>query len=118
MAQYLTLLKGKLHNAEVIEANVDYDGSVEIDTELMQAAGFIDHERVEIYNITNGNRFATYVIPGKKGSKMIGVQGAAAHQVEVGDRVIICAYTSMKAKKAEKHEPRVVRLTSKNEVIR
>jgi aspartate 1-decarboxylase len=110
----LTLLKSKIHSATVTMADLHYEGSISIDLELMQRAGFLKNERVEIYNITNGNRFATYVIEAPKGSGEIGLNGAAARQVMAGDRVIICAYASMSLDEAQNHQPVVVLVDEHN----
>ena len=110
----LTLLKSKIHSASVTMADLHYEGSISIDRTLMDKAGFLPHEKVEIYNITNGNRFATYVIEAKAGSGEIGLNGAAARQVMVGDKVIICAYASMSEEEAKAHMPVVVLVDEKN----
>ncbi len=112
----LTLLKSKLHNARVTEANIDYEGSVAIDEDLLDEANMLLSEKVEIYNITNGERFATYTIPAPRGSKMIGIQGAAAHKANKGDRVIICTYCQLEEKEAKKHKPIVKILDENNNV--
>lgn len=110
----LTLLKGKLHRATVTDANLDYMGSVAIDTELSDAAGFVPHEQVDIYNVTNGERFTTYFIPAPAGSRTISIQGAAAHKAKPGDIVIIAAYAQMTAAEAHTWEPCVVLLNAGN----
>lgn len=112
----LTLLKGKLHQATVTGAELDYEGSVAIDESLLEAADLLPYEQVDIYNITNGNRFTTYTIVAPRGSRTISVQGAAAHQVEVGDRVIICAYARMEEAEAKGFEPKKVFLDEHNEI--
>ena len=114
----LTLLKGKLHNATVIEANLEYEGSVAIDADLMKAAGFLPNEQVDIYNSSNGERFTTYVIKAEGGSGMIGIQGAAAHKAKAGDKVIIAAYAMMGEAEALEHKPKAVFFTdgNKNEI--
>ena len=86
----LTLLKSKLHRVTVTNVELGYEGSCAIDTELLDAAGIHEYERIEIYNVTNGERFATYAIRGEAGSGMISVNGAAAHKAAVDDIVIIC----------------------------
>ncbi len=111
----LTVFKSKLHRATVTGADLNYEGSISIDTELCKAAGFHLNERVEIYNINNGERFATYVIPGKKGE--IGLNGAAARLVHQGDKVIIVAYGIIDEKEAPHHVPTVVLLNDQNEVV-
>ncbi len=110
----LTLLKGKLHRATVTHANLDYMGSVAIDENLIAAAGFLIHEQVDIYNITNGERFTTYVIAAPAGSGTIGIQGAAAHKAKTGDKVIIASYAGMSEDEALAWKPYVVLLDDQN----
>jgi aspartate 1-decarboxylase len=110
----LTLLKGKLHRATVTDANLDYVGSVAIDTELSKAAGFVPHEQVDIYNVTNGERFTTYFIPAPAGSRTISIQGAAAHKAKPGDIIIIVAYAQMSEAEALTWQPHVVLLSEGN----
>ena len=109
-----TMLKCKLHRATVTECDLHYEGSVSIDEVLIEAAGFLLNERVEIYNIDNGERFATYVIPAKRNSGIIGLNGAAARKACVGDKLIICAYAGMTPAEAEAHVPKVVICYDKN----
>lgn len=90
----VTLMKGKIHRAHVTEADLHYEGSISIDRDLIEAAGLLINERVDIYNIDNGARFSTYVIEAPAGSGTIGLNGAAARQVMVGDKVIIVAYAN------------------------
>ena len=110
----LTLLKSKIHRATVTDANLDYDGSITIDRNLMDAADLLDHERVEIYDITNGARLQTYAIPGERGSGTIGINGAAAHLVKPHDLVIIASYAQLEPEAARSHQPRVVLVDSLN----
>lgn len=112
----LTLLKGKLHNAAVTQADLHYEGSIAIDSALMKEAGFLAHERVDIWNVNNGARFSTYVIPAPAGSRVIGLNGAAARNVAVGDRVIIAAFAQMDAEAAKVWEPHVVILDEHNRI--
>ena len=112
----LTMLKCKLHRATVTECDLHYEGSISIDAKLIEASGLLINERVEIYNIDNGERFATYVIEGKKGSGVIGLNGAAARKACVGDKLIICAYVGMKPDEAKAHEPKVVICGNKNQI--
>jgi aspartate 1-decarboxylase len=111
-----TLLKSKIHRATVTEANLDYQGSVTIDTLLMEAADLLHFERVEIYNVTNGERFATYAIPGRRGAGEICLNGAAAHKVSVGDLVIIASYASYEDAAARSHEPSLVFVDEHNRI--
>ena len=104
----VTLLKCKLHRATVSECDLHYEGSISIDRDLIEATGFIVNERVEIYNIDNGNRFATYIIEGAAGSGVIGLNGAAARLACVGDKLIICAYAQMEEAEARSWQPTVI----------
>ncbi len=112
----LTMLKCKLHRATVTECDLNYEGSISIDRKLIDASGLLLNERVEIYNIDNGERFATYVIEGKAGSGVIGLNGAAARKACVGDKLIICAYAAMAEDEARKHEPSIVIVGAKNKI--
>lgn len=112
----LTMLKCKIHRAIVTECDLHYEGSISIDTNLIEASGLILNERVEIYNIDNGERFATYVIPAQSGSGIIGLNGAAARKACVGDKLIICAYAGINAEKAAAHVPRIVLCDGKNRI--
>lgn len=112
----LTMLKAKLHRATVTECDLHYEGSISIDKKLIEAAGLLVNERVEIYNIDNGERFATYVIEGKRGSGGIGLNGAAARKACVGDKIIICAYAQMDAAEAKAFAPRIVLCGAKNRI--
>ena len=109
----LTLLKSKLHRATVTAADLNYEGSIALAPELRKAAGLLLHERVEIYNINNGQRFATYVIGSKKKGEVM-VNGAAARLVQPGDEVIIAAYADFEPEEAAEYEPTVVLLDNKN----
>ena len=91
----IEILKSKIHRATVTQADLDYIGSITIDEDLMDAVNLIENEKVDIYDVTNGNRLHTYVIKGKRGSGVIGINGAAAHLVKKGDIVIISSYASM-----------------------
>jgi aspartate 1-decarboxylase len=114
----LTLLKCKLHRACVTHAELDYDGSCAIDSKLLDAAGILEFEQIDIYNITNGERFTTYAIRAEAGSGVISVNGAAAHKARVGDRVIICAYAAMDAGAARNYKPRLIYLDETNRIVR
>ena len=114
---FLTMMKGKLHRAAVTQCDLHYEGSVSIDQELLEAANILPHERVEIWNITNGARIATYAIEAPRGSHAIGVNGAAARLFQVGDRVIIAAFASMDEQAARRHAPSVVMLNDRNQVV-
>ncbi len=112
----LSMLKAKIHRATVTGANLDYEGSVTIDQDLLSASGILPYERVEIYNITRGSRLATYAIAGEAGSGSIEINGAAAHLVGRGDLVIIAAYAEMSPEEARQHKPGLVFVDAKNRV--
>ena len=114
----LTMLKGKIHRAVVKQAELNYVGSITIDPKLMEAAGILEYEQVQIVDVENGNRFETYTIDGEPGSGMICLNGAAARQVQVGDHVIIMAYCQMDAKEAKEHKPKVVFVDEDNHISR
>lgn len=114
----LTMLKGKIHRAIVKQAELNYVGSITIDPELMEAAGILEYEQVQIVDVENGNRFETYTIDGEPGSGMICLNGAAARQVQVGDHVIIMAYCQMDTKEAADHKPKVVFVDEENHISR
>ena len=114
----LTMLKGKIHRAIVKQAELNYVGSITIDPKLMEAAGILEYEQVQIVDVENGNRFETYTIDGEPGSGMICLNGAAARQVQVGDHVIIMAYCQMDAREAADHKPKVVFVDEENHISR
>lgn len=114
----VTLMKGKIHRARVTECDLHYEGSISIDLDLIDAAGFMANERVDIYDIDNGNRFSTYVIEAPRGSRTIGLNGAAARLVAVGDRIIIVAYASFERDDARMFQPEIVVLNEENERVR
>ena len=114
----LTMLKGKIHRATVKQAEVDYIGSITIDSELMEAAGILEYEKVQVVDVNNGKRLETYVIAGEPGSGMICLNGAAAHYVEVGDKVIIMCYAQVDEREAAQMKPRVVFVDDDNKASR
>lgn len=114
----LTMLKGKIHRAIVKQAELNYVGSITIDPKLMEAAGILEYEQVQIVDVENGNRFETYTIDGEPGSGMICLNGAAARQVQVGDHVIIMAYCQMDTNEAKEHKPKVVFVDEENHISR
>ena len=114
----LNMLKGKIHRATVVQAELDYVGSITVDEDLMEAAGIIEYEKVQVADVNNGNRLETYVIAGERGSGMICLNGAAAHYVEVGDKVIIMCYAQMDEAEARAWQPHVVFVDEKNAVSR
>lgn len=113
-----TMLKGKIHRATVIQADLNYVGSITIDEELMEKAGIIEYEQVHIVDIDNGNRFETYTIAGKRGSGLICLNGAAARCVSVGDKIIIMAYCLLNSEEAQNHKPAVVFVDEHNKAVR
>ena len=114
----ITLLKAKIHRAVVTQADLDYVGSITIDSDLLRESGILEYEKVEIADIDNGNRFATYTIAGEAGSGIICLNGAAAKCVNVGDKVIIMAYATMTPEEARDHKPTVLFVDEHNKVVR
>ncbi len=108
------LLKSKIHRAAVTHANLDYDGSVTIDADLLDAADITCYEQVDIYDITNGSRLTTYAIAGQPGSGEVCINGAAAHLVRPGDLVIIASYAQYSEEEAARHQPRVILVDHQN----
>ncbi len=114
----LKMLKGKIHRATVTQAQLDYVGSITIDADLMEAAGILEYENVQIVDVDNGNRFETYTIEGERGSGMICLNGAAARCVSVGDKVIIMCYAQYEPEEAKENKPDVVFVDEKNRIVR
>ncbi len=110
------LLKSKIHRATVTAADLDYDGSVTIDHDLMEAADLVEYEQVHVYNISNGNRLTTYAIAGDAASGEICINGAAAHLVGAGDLVLIVSYAEYEEADARGHQPRIVLVDENNRV--
>lgn len=110
------MLRAKLHRAVVTEADLNYEGSCGIDEDLMDAADMREYERIELYNVNNGERFATYIIKAPRGSGAISLNGAAARRAQVGDFLIICTYATMSEEFAAGYKPKVVLLTPENRV--
>ena len=113
-----TMFKSKIHRATVTQADLDYVGSVTLDAGLMEAADLLEGEQVAIVDITNGARIETYVIPGERGSGVIGINGAAAHLVHPGDLVIIMSYALLDEAEVRALEPRVVHVDDKNRIVK
>ena len=113
-----TMLKSKIHRATVTDGNIDYEGSITIDTKLMEAADMLPYEQVQVLNINNGARFSTYVIEGEPGSGDICLNGAAARLAVKGDLVIILTYTDMPDEEARNYKPRIVLVDEKNSVVK
>lgn len=114
----LTVLKCKLHRACVTHSELEYEGSCAIDVDLMKLAGIHEYEQIQIYNVTNGERFTTYAIQAEAGSRVISVNGAAAHKASPGDRIIICAYAGVDDEEMKQFKPTLVYLDQHNAVIR
>ncbi|MCZ6464771.1 MAG: aspartate 1-decarboxylase [Proteobacteria bacterium] len=112
-----TLLKSKIHRATVTEANVEYEGSISIDSDLMGAADLLPNERVDIWDCTNGERLSTYVIEGEAGSGEVCINGAAAHRVKPGDVVIIASFVQVEEAEARSWEPRRVFVDEQNRIL-
>ncbi|MGM0702055.1 aspartate 1-decarboxylase [Halomonas faecis] len=113
---YTVMLKAKLHMARVTHAVLNYEGSCAIDGELLDMSGIRENEQVQIYNVENGQRFTTYAIRAEEGSKVISVNGAAAHLAAAGDRVIICSYAHYSEAELEAHAPALVYLQEGNAI--
>lgn len=111
----LTMFKSKLHQMKVTEANLHYEGSITIDKELLDEAGILPYEKVQIVNITNGARLETYTIPGDAGSRVCCLNGAAARKTQIGDRVIIISYAEMTPEEAKNFKPKVVIVDENND---
>lgn len=112
----LTMMKAKLHRATVTQADLEYEGSISIDVDLLDASGILPHEQVDVLNINNGQRFTTYAIAAPRGSRVIGVNGAAARLVQAGDKVIVVAYGQLDASEARNYAPNVVLLDEGNRI--
>ena len=112
------MLKSKLHQARVTHAELEYEGSCAIDADLLNAAGIHEYEQIQIYNLNNGERFTTYAIRAQAGSRIISINGAAAHKANPGDRVIICAYAELAQHEAAGFKPRLVYLDADNNIKR
>jgi len=114
----LTFLKSKLHGARVTHSELDYDGSCAIDSDILSQASIHEYEKIEIYNITNGERFSTYTILAQPGSGIISVNGAAAHKANPGDKLVICTYINVAKDQMKKHSPILVYLDEDNKIIK
>ena len=112
----LTMLKGKIHRATVTQAELDYVGSITIDTDLLSASGIREYEQVQIVNINNGARFSTYTIAGEAGGGVICLNGAAARHVQVHDKIIIMCYAQLNETEVESHKPLVVFVDTNNKI--
>ncbi|PHI30599.1 aspartate 1-decarboxylase [Budvicia aquatica] len=114
----LTMLKSKIHRATVVQAELDYIGSITVDQDLLDASGILEYEKVQIVNINNGSRFETYTITGQRGSGLICLNGAAARHVQVGDKIIIMCYARLTPEEAQSHQPKVIFVDDNNGISR
>jgi len=112
----VTMLKGKIHRVKVIQAELDYVGSITVDKDLLDASGILEYEKVQIVDIDNGARFETYTIAGERGTGLICLNGAAARCVHVNDKIIIMAYCEMDNEEAKDHKPHVVFVDENNKI--
>ncbi len=112
----INILKSKIHRATVTEAELNYVGSITIDEDLMEAAGILEYEQVQVVNINNGSRFETYTIAGERGSGIICLNGAAARCAQKGDKIIIMAYAQMEPEEVKNNPPKVVFVDGENKI--
>lgn len=118
MDMTVEMLKGKIHRATVVQAELDYVGSITVDQDLLDAAGILEYEKVQIVDVNNGGRFETYTIAGERGSGMICLNGAAARCVSTGDKIIIMAYAQLNPEELTEYHPNVVFVDDQNRVVR
>lgn len=111
------MFKSKIHRATVTAANLDYEGSLTVDQDLLEAARILPYEQIHVWDVTNGSRLITYALPGDRGSGTICVNGAGAHLIKPGDVVIVATYATMTSKRARKHTPRVVFVDAQNRMV-
>lgn len=114
----VNMLKGKIHRATVVQAELDYVGSITVDEELLNASGIYEYEKVQVVDVNNGNRFETYTIAGERGSGLICLNGAAARKVQTGDKIIIMAYAMMDEDEVQTYSPKVVFVDDHNKILR
>lgn len=112
------MLKAKIHRAKVTQTDLDYEGSLTLDANLMNAADMLPYEQVHVYNATNGERFLTYLIKGEKDSGIVGINGAAAHKAQVGDELIIATYTVLGEEKTDYFMPKIILVDENNHIKR
>ena len=110
-------LNSKIHKATVTHSNIDYEGSCEIDEALMKAANIDPYERIDIYDITNGERLSTYAIPGKPDTGIIGINGACCHKIKINDEIIICTYSMLNENENANHTPTIIYVNQSNQII-
>lgn len=112
----LSMFKSKIHRATVTEANVDYEGSLSIDQDLLDAANMLAWEEVHVWDVDNGARLVTYILPGPRGSGMVCVNGAAAHLIKPGHKVILATFAAMEEEEARTHKPMVILVDEENRI--
>ena len=110
-------LNSKIHKATVTNSNIDYEGSCEIDIALMKAANIDPYEKIDIYDITNGERLSTYAIPGKPDTGIIGINGACCHKIKINDEIIICTYSMLSENERANHIPTIIYVNQSNQII-
>ena len=110
-------LNSKIHKATVTNSNIDYEGSCEIDVALLKAANIDPYEKIDIYDITNGERLSTYAIPGKPDTGIIGINGACCHKIKINDQIIICSYTMLNENERVNHAPTIIYVNQSNQII-
>ena len=110
-------LNSKIHKARVTNSNIDYEGSCEIDIALLKAANIDPYEKIDIYDITNGERLSTYAIPGKPDTGIIGINGACCHKIKINDEIIICTYTMLNENERANHVPTIIYVNESNQII-
>ncbi len=113
---FRTMMNGKIHRATVTEANLNYVGSITIDADILEAVDMIANEKVQVVNNNNGARFETYIIPGKRGSRVICLNGAAARLAQIGDVIIIISYKLIAEDKLNEHTPKIAIMDDKNQI--
>jgi len=113
----ISMLKAKLHHLRVTQAELDYEGSLTLDPVIMKKVGLLVNEKILVANLENGERFETYIIEGKRGSRVACLNGAAAHKGKVGDRLIVMAWCLLTPAQAKKHRPKAVRFNARNEIV-
>ena len=112
-----SFLSSKIHKATITDSQIDYEGSCAIDISLLNAAGISVHEKIDIYNITNGERFTTYAIKGKAETGNISINGACCHKASIGDKIIICTYVDIDSKEIKNHKPKVIHVNDENKIL-
>ena len=110
-------LNSKIHKATVTNSNIDYEGSCEIDVALLKAANIDPYEKIDIYDITNGERLSTYAIPGKPDTGIIGINGACCHKIKINEEIIICSYTMLNENERVNHVPTIIYVNQSNQII-